>query len=137
MSDIDVLARTLWGESRNQPFEGQVAVAYVIITRSEERQQSITDICLAPFQFSCWNQNDPNRNLLLHASFDNPYFMVSFGIAALVITRRLENPAPGANHYFTVKPPVSTIGVALNWPPAWAKGMQLVKVIGAHEFLKG
>lgn len=136
MSDIDVLARTIYGEARNQTTEGKTAVGYVILQRSVERQQSITDVCLAPFQFSCWNEKDPNRLIIQHVGLDNRVFLECFGIACLVITTSIPNPAPGANHYFTVKPP-NIIETALNWPPSWAKGMELVKVIGAHEFVKG
>lgn len=33
-AEIDCLARTVYGESRNQPFNGQVAVAAVVVSRS-------------------------------------------------------------------------------------------------------
>lgn len=133
MSDIDVLARTIYGEARNQIFEGQVAVAYVIKTRSIERNKSITDICLAPKQFSCWNQSDPNRKIIEFVGLDNYRFMTCFGIAALTITGQLENPAVGANHYYTTK----NILKSKTWPPSWAKEMTKIDIIGDHTFLKG
>lgn len=133
MSDVDVLARTLYGEARNQPFNGIVAVGYVIVTRSLERQKTITDICLAPLQFSCWNKNDPNRKIIEFVGFDRPEFMKCFGIACLIIsTDELTNYAPGANHYHTITAPKNT-----KWPPSWASKMQFVKDIGDHRFLKG
>lgn len=133
MSDVDVMARTLYGEARNQPFKGIVAVAYVIKTRSKERNKTITEICLAPLQFSCWNKNDPNRKIIEFVGLDRPAFMKCFGIACLVITGELINPTFGANHYHTIAAPPKNV----KWPPSWAKNMTLIAEIGSHRFLKG
>lgn len=132
MSDVDVLARTLYGEARNQLLNGIIAVGYVIKTRSKERNQTITEVCLAPLQFSCWNKNDPNRKIIEFVGLDRPTFMTCFGVACLVITEELNNPVPGANHYHTITAPKNT-----KWPPSWAKNMQIVQDIGDHRFLKG
>ena len=132
MSDVDVMARTIYGEARGQSFQGQVAVAFVIKTRSDERRKSITEICLAPMQFSCWNRNDPNRKIVEFVGMDTPRFMTAYGIACLVITGQLVNPAPGANHYHTVSAPDN-----MPWPPNWAKQMKTITTIGAHTFLRG
>lgn len=132
MSDVDVMARTLYGEARNQLLNGIIAVAYVIKTRSKERTQTITEVCLAPLQFSCWNKNDPNRKIIEFVGLDRPTFMTCFGVACLVINGELNNPAPGANHYFTVQAPKG-----VKWPPSWASKMTEIAVIGDHRFLKG
>lgn len=49
---IETIAR----ESSNQPFAAQVAVAEVIKTRMVERKQTAKQVCLAKWQFSCWNK---------------------------------------------------------------------------------
>lgn len=136
MSDLDVLARTIYGEARGESFSGQVAVGYVIKTRSLEKNESITNICLAPFQFSCWNPTDPNRKVIEFIGLDNPVFMRCYGIACLVITGDVINPVVGANHYITTSAPLIH-GVAITWPPEWVKGMKDIAVIGAHRFLRG
>lgn len=64
LSDLEILTLTLIGESRGELIEGIVAVGCVIRNRVLSQKKSYADICLAPKQFSCWNENDPNRVLL-------------------------------------------------------------------------
>jgi hypothetical protein len=54
--DRDIIARTIVGEAANQPFEGQQAVANVILNRlrSGKFGQSISDVVFAPYQFEPW-----------------------------------------------------------------------------------
>lgn len=63
LSDLEVLTLTIHGEARGEPIEGQIAVACVIRNRVN-KLNTFKGICLAPKQFSCWNQNDPNRPIL-------------------------------------------------------------------------
>jgi len=49
---IETIAREASGES----FEAQVWVASVIKTRMSERKQTAEQVCLAKWQFSCWNE---------------------------------------------------------------------------------
>ena len=64
--DRDILARTLWGEARGEGFDGQIAVAWTIRNRVFDGKakswwgEGYAEVCLKPWQFSCWNQNDPN-----------------------------------------------------------------------------
>ena len=70
--DVDALARTVFGEARGECLSGQEAVASVILNRvafSGRRGgywwgNTVYEVCHKPWQFSCWNQNDPNRRLL-------------------------------------------------------------------------
>src|SRR5262245_37669606 len=64
LSDLELLILTIIGEARGEPIEGQVGVACVIRNRVLTYNRSYSAICLAPKQFSCWNDNDPNRVLL-------------------------------------------------------------------------
>ena len=67
--DIEYYSLTLAAESRGEPRAFQLAVGEVIMRRYElarrgrawRRAKSIKDIVLWPQQFSCWNDNDPNR----------------------------------------------------------------------------
>ncbi len=68
--DIDVLARTIWGEARGEGIAGQIAVGWCIRNRVEMDLhndgrpdwwgEGYEGVCRAPWQFSCWNKNDPN-----------------------------------------------------------------------------
>lgn len=77
VDDRLALARTIYGEARGQPKVGMEAVANVVLNRvkSGRYPNSVAQVCLQPFQFSCWNKNDPNR-------------------------AKMENLKPGANHVF-------------------------------------
>ena len=63
LPDRVVLALTIWGESRGECVEGQIAVACVVRNRLKRAISTAPrwrDICLAPEQFSCFNEDDPN-----------------------------------------------------------------------------
>lgn len=63
----ETLALTIWGEARGESVEGQIAVANVIMNRwrnNPEKYKSVKEVCFEPKQFSCWNDNDPNREKL-------------------------------------------------------------------------
>src|SRR5688572_19754753 len=66
--EIDVLARTVWGEARGEGSIGMQAVACVVLNRvavAESRAgywwgNTIVQVCQKPYQFSCWNKDDAN-----------------------------------------------------------------------------
>lgn len=56
-SDLEIFAKTLDGEAGNQGYEGQQAVANVIMKRVALKWQHETTprgVCLHHYQFSCW-----------------------------------------------------------------------------------
>lgn len=61
-----IVAMTILGEARNQGQAGMYAVACVIAERSISWKKTPKQVCLKKFQFSCWNENDPNRRKLPH-----------------------------------------------------------------------
>lgn len=135
--DADIMARTLWGEARNQPYTGQLAVGWVIRNRAGRREfagelwnqaGAVKHVCLAPYQFSCWLEGDPNRAQIDALRVDE--FQVQRDVVAAVLGDSVPDPTNGASHYFTVAAPP---GIS-PWPPAWAYSMARVAVIGAHAF---
>lgn len=125
--DIDILARTLFGEARSEGRAGMQAVANVVINRLKRPSRfrsTIRDICLQPKQFSAWNRNDPNRPLMLAATLSDPRFRLAYEIAQLAVTGKLPDITHGADHYYATY--ISA--------PSWARGKTPVKVIGAHKF---
>jgi N-acetylmuramoyl-L-alanine amidase len=90
MSDIDILARTIYGEARGEKIGGMEAVASVVINRVKRAEKkngrywwgnSVRDVCLKKWQFSCWNVNDPNRKKIRITSSKNRTFQSCHRIA--------------------------------------------------------
>lgn len=54
-TDIDLMAKVVFGESRGEPYEGKVAVASVILNRvyTPGFPKSIREVILQPSAFSC------------------------------------------------------------------------------------
>lgn len=92
--DTDILARTIYGEARGESISGQEAIASVILNRvafAKRRGRywwgnTIAGVCLAPWQFSCWNENDPNRKIIERA--DDADIGFAFANASLYVRRR-------------------------------------------------
>lgn len=136
--DLDILSRTIYGEARGESAEGKIAVGRTIINRWQSGKwfagKTIAETCQKPWQFSCWNGNDPNRDKLLAVSPDKPS-MVNCTRAALAAESG-DGPdwLEGCTHYHTKEPPQGVPVTA--WPPKWAKGKTPAGQIGAHLFYR-
>jgi N-acetylmuramoyl-L-alanine amidase len=104
-----------------------VAVAWVIRHRSERSgwPDSVALVCLQPKQFSCWNSSDPNRAKMMLAGHDTPMFNEAMFAAYGTLTAKLSDPTGGADHYHTS-----------GCNPSWDDGMELVTIVGSHEFYR-
>ena len=125
IKDVDTLARTVYGEARGEPSDGKKAVALVILNRVKANKwygKTITEVCLKPYQFSCWNENDPNREKLMAIGLDNKFFQECMMATLAVLLGTVPDVTLGATHYHagTIKPPV------------WAKGPSIT--IAGHIF---
>lgn len=104
-----LLAMLVWGEARNQPAAGQLAVAYVPLTRrsrsstQKRATSSLSSVILASQQFSCFNASDPNFPKLLHPieHGGTASWYRCLGAAERALSGSAPNPAPGATHYCT------------------------------------
>ena len=75
--DIDILSRALYGEARPWDEDDARAIAHVVLNRVNYKNwpDSIAKVCLQPYQFSCFNVNDPNRTRIMSAKAgDNDWF---------------------------------------------------------------
>lgn len=129
---VQVLARTVWGEARGEPVRGQEAVAAVVLNRVARAAArggrwwwgaSIVEVCLKPWQFSCWNPADPNRARLLAVTADNRAFDQALRIARRAVAGTLPDPTGGATHYH-----------ARGIHPPWAWRAVPCAEIGRHLF---
>lgn len=131
---VDTLARTIWGEARGEGRSGMEAVACVVQNRvavSRARGgkfwwgNDILQVCQKPFQFSCWNANDPQRAKVIAVTEKNIHFATSLRIARRCVYGCIKDIVNGATHYHT-----------LDILPHWAQGQAPVAIIGHHMFYK-
>lgn len=121
--DVDTAARTVWAEARGEGPLGMRAVAWVMKHRlarpcwwSRERGDGIPDDTLEavardPWQFSCWNANDPNLPKLLAVDVDDKEFRLALQMVLQAIDEPAQlDPTHGATHYRKWQDP---------WPRSW------------------
>lgn len=126
--DIDILARTIYGEARGECHEGQLAVGLVILNRYVSKKwfagKTVADTCLKARQFSCWNAEDPNSEKIKNLS-DSELSKYKAIASYLLANMECIDITNGATHYHTKK---------IN--PVWARGKKPCAVIGNHIFYK-
>jgi N-acetylmuramoyl-L-alanine amidase len=132
--DKDVLARTLWGEARGEGLAGMIAVAWSIRNRVEDHKpaswwgEGYAGVCQAPYQFSCWNKNDPNYPFLSGAeAIPATEFAAAQHAAEAVIDGSAPDITGGATHYYATTMPK---------PPVWAALATQTLKLGHHLFFK-
>ena len=129
--EIDVLARTLWGEARGEATQGMEAVGCVILNRVKVAEEkgpywwgnNIIQVCQKPYQFSCWNRSDPNFKKLQAVDAEDLYFATALRVARRAIAGTLKDSTYGATHYH-----------AKDFMPYWARGEKPTAIIGNHIF---
>ncbi|AWZ00515.1 spore cortex-lytic enzyme [Rhodobiaceae bacterium] len=126
--DVDILARTLWGEARGENREGREAVASVIMNRvaSSRYPDAAAKVCQQNKQFSVWNFGDPNRAKILAVTVGDPVFKECLAIAERAVSGSLIDKTGGATHYHTT---------AIR--PYWAEEEKISARIGSHIFYRG
>lgn len=128
---VEVLARTLYGEARGETLRGQEAVAAAILNRVKRARarggywwgDTVIEVCRRPHQFSCWNEDDPNRAKLEAVRPGNKIFDACLRIARRAVAGTLDDPTLGSTHYHTAEV-----------RPAWARRRAPAVVIGHHLF---
>jgi N-acetylmuramoyl-L-alanine amidase len=129
--DVDVLARTLYGEARGEKRAGMEAVAWVILNRAKRGAprfpSTISEVCKQRYQFTCWSENDPNAKLCAAVHEGDPHYLLALNVATAVLGGMVADPTKSSDHYFVTKMPS---------PPEWRKKMELQAIIGAHSFYR-
>jgi len=123
----EVAVRTLYGEARGEPREGQRAVAHVLWNRVRDGRwgKTLATVCLARMQFSCWNASDPNRDQIAALRDDDPILQKLYSI--LDEARIESDPTGGATHYYST---------SMIQPPKWSIGATFCGQIGHHRFYR-
>jgi N-acetylmuramoyl-L-alanine amidase len=133
MTDQDIMARTIYGEARGEGLEGMQGVANVILNRFALWDKhphfgigTVESVCLDPWQFSCWNANDPNVEVIKSVTTDDPVFAHCMDIASDALTGALADNTNSATYYY----------VKGSREPSWAFGKDPCAIIGAHLFFR-
>lgn len=133
LADIDILARSVWGEARGEPsFDARWGVACVIVNRWKSKKwfagDTLEATCKFPWQISSWNRGDPNRQKMLDVTYDDRHLRECMEAAMKAL-----NGSPhlwltdDVYHYFNdsiVK-------------PHWAEGKTPAGRLGSHLFFAG
>lgn len=124
----ELLSLCIAGEARGEDVKGMMAVGCVVRNRLEARGAGKTyqEVILRPYQFSCFNTNDPNREFLLEFDFNTGSGRFFRWIARGIISGMIPDLVGGATHYHAKRIPK---------PRGW-DGMEPVAEIGNHIFYK-
>jgi len=137
LSEAEIMALTIYGEARGESHEGKIAVGSVILERVKHREwdgDTIHEVCLMPYQFSCYLPGDPNFQALRLIAGDwdkksmrsmamSECYQIASGMLDGTIPETPEIEKAHCCQYKTVKAQA-----------AWAKKMNLIATVGAHEF---
>lgn len=129
--DLDIFARTLYGEARGEYHQhgpaALIAVGNVIFNRLKrggKYGKTLTEVCLKPRQFSCWNENDPNRPLIQQKDLEkDPLFQLCSKIARKVVKGTWPDLTRESDHYH-----------AISCQPYWARVGKVKVRLGNHVF---
>lgn len=132
LDELTLLACLIAGEARGEPFDGKIAVAWVVRNRvaypgARRFGNGWRGVILRKWQFSAFNQDDPNRKKILRPRhyFSEKTWGECYRAAAGVFFGYVDDPTGGADHYHTKR--VS---------PNWSDGKTPTVEIGAHRFFR-
>lgn len=133
MNDIQILARTIFGEARGEYLRADgglaslIAVANVVKNRHKQQTwygRTISEVCQKPYQFSCWNLEDPNHKLI-SGTIMNPLFDLCLTVAGKIITDEWPDLTNGCDHYHAT---------TMARFPSWSLAAKPKLKIGRHIF---
>ena len=129
MRNIEWTARIAWGEARNQGPIGLQAVINVMANRSRDRRYpaALASVATEPWQFSAYNENDPNRPKLEAVSDNDPTFVMAVSLATQAVAGTLPDITGGATHYHS----------RFITAPVWTFAAIRSAAIGDHVFYRG
>jgi spore germination cell wall hydrolase CwlJ-like protein len=134
-SDLEVMTGTIFLEAESESYLGKLKIAQVIVNRSNNRKIPIKSVCLAPFQFSCWNEDYQVQAKRRFMNLPNGTVRDCWTASSLALTGAIIDEDK-FTHYLNVDLTKKIRGGSL---PKWAsqaieKGNG--KKIGQHTFFK-
>ncbi len=141
--DRDIAIRTILGEAADQGVGGQAAVAHVLRNRVADDRfgSSLSEVALAPQQFSAWNEGPGGNDLVNRYQPGDPLYDRVGSIVDGVWSGQINDPTGGATHYYSPAGMDKLVadGHQSNVTPRWldqenaARGEPPVR-IGGHIF---
>jgi len=111
LSSADLMALCVWRESQDQPIDGQRGVAHVISNRASQPGwwgRDIQTVVLHPWQFSSFNEHDPNSSKW--PGDNDPAWEQCLDISIAVLNGSDADLTEGATYYHDT---------SMGWPSAW------------------
>lgn len=104
LSDLELLALTIWGEARSAGNEGMSAVGSVILNRvrSSRFPNSVRKVVLGPNQFASWDPSKPLRDKLLKVDRSVKFYNDAMKIADHLLSGGAGDSTDGATYYYLV-----------------------------------
>ena len=104
--DIQILAKTIYGEADHHNLSEMEAIANVVLNRERLAQNGINDwwgntisqICLKPAQFACWQATSDNKEI----KSDNTIYQICHRIAVRAVKGLLQDNTNGGLYYHNI-----------------------------------
>lgn len=146
-ADFDATWRTLDGEARGEPVEGQIAVLYTMLNRAALAKLHLTrmfgdgslaGVCLAPWQYSCQNPGPARDHLNAVKAGQDPETLRVIATTAGVLLGDIPPPnaawwSPRITHYHVRTDPFPPGWTPHPKPDTWAAPPP-TGIIGRHAF---
>lgn len=129
MTPSETAARTAWGEARGEGVRGMQAILNVIGNRVSHPGWWGTDlrsVCDAPWQFSCWDDGDPNGPKARAVTDEDALFRSALSMATQLAAGSLPDITRGSDSYYATT----------SARPHWAAGRSPQIIIGHHAFYR-
>ena len=126
-SDLSALADTIYGEARGELYGGKMAVGCVVRNRVRKPGwwgRDYESVCKKPFQFSCWNDRDPNLAAIKSVPEHDDTYQECIKSAREILSGCVDVTL-GSTHYH-----------ALKVKPTWAQDLTPIIQIGGHLFYR-
>lgn len=127
--NIEWSARVAWGEARGEPDGGMQAVLNVMVNRKKDPRfpKSLSGVAKQDYQFSAYNDDDPNREKLEAVDQDNAEYTRALWLATLAQIGLLPDITGGATYFHS-----NDIA-----RPAYLADAEVSAIIGNHIFYTG
>ena len=104
--DIQILAKTIYGEAKNQNISVMEGVANTVLNRVRLSQNGINtwwgtnirEVCLKPAQFKCWQSKSDNNEI----NSDDTIYQICHRIAVRAIKGLLKDNTNGGMYYHNI-----------------------------------